>query len=93
MEVRLSPGSRAAAAYGRLSTTEAYYCNFGINPAVTGELFSRDLVVSGTDQDGEPRVIELPGHRFFVATLYVPQMQSRPGEPHPLVLAWLAIAA
>jgi CTP synthase (UTP-ammonia lyase) len=93
MEVRLSPGSRAATAYGRLSATESYYCNFGINPAVTSELFSRDLVVSGSDQDGEPRVIELHAHRFFVATLFVPQMQSRHQQPHPLVLAWLATAA
>ena len=119
MAVRLAGGSRAAEAYGSLAAVEQYYCNFGINPEVVGELFgsgsagayatrcastpapawdvapgsSRTLTISGTDQDGEPRVIELAGHRFFVATLYVPQMQSRPGQPHPLVKAWLSSAA
>lgn len=53
---------------------------------------SRTLTISGTDQDGEPRVIELPGHSFFVATLYVPQLRSRPDEPHPLVMEWLRAA-
>jgi len=93
MEVRLSPGTRAAQAYGRLLAREAYYCNFAINPEASGELFSRELVVSGTDENGEPRVIELTAHRFCVATLFVPQMQSRPSEPHPLVTAWLVAAA
>jgi hypothetical protein len=27
---------------------------------------------------------EWPGHPFFIATLFVPQTQSRPGKPHPL---------
>jgi CTP synthase (UTP-ammonia lyase) len=119
MEVRLARGSRAAEAYGSLAAVEQYYCNFGINPEVVGELFGnaamptanvsssastptpawdvapgsdRTLTISGTDQDGEPRVIELAGHRFFLATLYVPQMRSRPGQPHPLVMAWLRAA-
>jgi CTP synthase (UTP-ammonia lyase) len=54
--------------------------------------FPPALMLSGTDQDGEPRVIELPAHKFFVATLFVPQMRSRPGQPHPLVTAWLQAA-
>ena len=120
MGVQLASGSRAAEAYGSLAANEQYYCNFGINPQVVGELFgnaaiqpkanasgsastptqawyvapgsSRTLTISGTDQDGEPRVIELAGHPFFLATLYVPQMQSRLGQPHPLVMAWLRAA-
>jgi CTP synthase (UTP-ammonia lyase) len=93
MGVRLVDGSVAARAYGRLTAREEYYCNFGINPAVTGELFSRDLAISGADQDGEPRIIELPRRKFFVATLFVPQMQSRPQASHPLVVAWLRAAS
>ncbi len=89
MQVQLAAGSRAAEAYRGLSAREAYYCNFGINPALAEELFRGELVVSGTDCEGEPRVVELPGKRFFLATLFVPQVQSRATEPHPLVTAWL----
>lgn len=33
MEISLTPGSTAAAAYGTRSITERYDCNFGVNPA------------------------------------------------------------
>ena len=54
--------------------------------------FPTALALSGVDHDGEPRVIELPTHKFFIATLFVPQMHSTPGQPHPLVTAWLQAA-
>ncbi len=44
------------------------------------------------DQDGEARVLELPDCRFFIATLFVPQMRSTPESPHPLVTAYLRVA-
>jgi CTP synthase (UTP-ammonia lyase) len=49
--------------------------------------------VSGTDATGETRIVELPGLRFFLATLFVPQVTSTPGRPHPLVSAFVAAAA
>ena len=47
------------------------------------------LKVVGSDAEGEVRVLELPEHPFFVATLFVPQTRSRPQAPHPLVSAFL----
>jgi len=37
----------------------------------------------------EVRVIEYPGHQFFIGTLFVPQTRSTPETPHPLVTAFL----
>jgi CTP synthase (UTP-ammonia lyase) len=90
MSVRLEPGSRAAAFYGATETTERYYCNFGLNPKHQDELHEGGLRVVGTDQDGEARVLELPDHRFFIATLFVPHTSSSPDEPHPLISAYVA---
>ncbi len=92
MEVHLEPGSRAAAAYGGTRVVERYYCNFGLNADHEAELVDGGLIVSGRDADGEARVVELPGHDFFVATLYVPQTSSSATAPHPLVGAFLAAA-
>jgi CTP synthase (UTP-ammonia lyase) len=39
------------------------------------------------DDDDEVRVLELPQHAFYVATLYVPQARSTPAAPHPLITA------
>jgi CTP synthase (UTP-ammonia lyase) len=93
MRVRLEPGSRAAEAYGAADVEERYYCNFGLNPRYRALLHDGGLRVSGTDADGEVRVMEIPGHPFFVATLFVPQTSSSPGRPHPLVVAFVRAAA
>jgi CTP synthase (UTP-ammonia lyase) len=92
MEVRLSGDSRAAGFYGRTETAEEYYCNFGLNPEHQQRLHDGGLRVVGVDQDGEARVLELPDHPFFIATLFVPQLRSSPGAPHPLITAYLRAA-
>lgn len=92
MEVRLESNSRAARGYGRTQTLEQYYCNFGLNPEHQGRLHEGGLRIVGKDQDGEARVLELPNHRFYIATLFVPQLSSSAGFPHPLITAYLEAA-
>jgi len=92
MEVRLAPDSRAASLYGATRTRERYYCDFGLNPEHRAALEAGGLRVSGSDQDGEARVLELPGHRFYLATLFVPQSRSSPDAPHPLLTGLLQAA-
>jgi CTP synthase (UTP-ammonia lyase) len=93
MVLRFAPGSRVARIYGRTSATEEYYCNFGVNPDVIPELKKGTLRIVGSDAEGEVRVLELPRHPFFIATLFVPQTSSRPDRPHPLVNAFIQAAA
>jgi CTP synthase (UTP-ammonia lyase) len=48
--------------------------------------------VSARGTHGEPRAVELAHHRFFLATLFQPQLSSRPDAPHPIWLAFLRAA-
>lgn len=89
MQLRFTSGSQVARIYGALSTTEHYYCNFGVAPEYIALLKSGAMQVTGSDSEGEVRVIELPGHPFFIGTLFVPQTRSTPQSPHPLVTAFL----
>jgi CTP synthase (UTP-ammonia lyase) len=91
--VTLVPGTRAATCYGAPAATEDYYCNYGINPAYRTRLEAGGLRVSGVGEDGEIRIVELPDHRFFVATLFLPQTRSTADRPHPLLAAYAAAAA
>jgi CTP synthase (UTP-ammonia lyase) len=93
MDVEVVPDSRAAAAYGATTAMERYCCNFGLNPAFLPDIVAGGLAVSGVDQDGEVRIVELPALRFFLGTLFVPQMSSAPGQPHPLVEAFVKAAS
>lgn len=92
MPVVLTPGSRVAAVYRTTETEEQYYCNFGIDPAHQTTLHDGGFAITGVDGDGEPRVLELPDHPFYIATLFVPQVLSRPDAPHPLVTSLLRAA-
>jgi CTP synthase (UTP-ammonia lyase) len=86
MRVTIEPGSRAADLYGgALEVDEQYYCNFGLNPDYRGLLEDGGFRITGRDADDDARVFELAGHPFYVATLFVPQMLSEPGRPHPIV--------
>lgn len=89
MQLSFVARSQAASIYGDLSATEHYYCNFGVNPDVVGELKQGPLLISGSDSEGEVRVVEYPDHPFFLTTLFVPQTRSTPEIPHPLVTAFL----
>lgn len=92
MTVRLRADTIAAAAYGHPTATERYYCDFGLSPDHVTTLVDAGLTVSGTDTDGEPRILELPTHPFFMGTLFVPQASSTPAEPHPLLIAFATAA-
>lgn len=89
MQLNFVPGSQVAAIYGSLSAKEHYYCNFGVNPDCIDELKQGPLNISGSDAEGEIRVIEHPDHPFFIGTLFVPQSRPTSLEPHPLVTAFL----
>ncbi|MGZ8242422.1 CTP synthase C-terminal region-related (seleno)protein [Methylomagnum sp.] len=89
MRLDFLPESQVAAIYGDLTATEQYYCNFGVNPDYLDELKRGPLRISGSDGEGEARVIEHPGHPFFMGTLFVPQARSTPATPHPLITAFL----
>jgi len=91
--VRVTAGTITAAAYGRNEAIEQFRCSFGLNPSYRDEILKEPLRVAGVDANGEVRIVELAGHPFFIATLFLPQLSSKPSEPHPLVLAYLQAAA
>lgn len=92
MTILLKPESRAFRYYGRAEVTEQYYCQFGLNPAYQSLIEEGGLMIAGYDTDGEARVLELPNHPFFVATLFLPQLDSTPEQPHPLISAYFRSA-
>lgn len=91
-QVELVPGTIAADLYRRPAAVESFACNYGIAPAHVGDLVACGVVISGVDRQGDPRLIELPGHPYYVGTLFVPQMTTSLIAPHPLLLGLIAAA-
>jgi CTP synthase (UTP-ammonia lyase) len=92
MQVHIDTTSRVYSYYQQMCVEEQYYCNFGLNPAYRSIVHDGGLRAAGVDQDQEARILELPEHPFFVATLFVPQITSTPERPHPLIMAYLRAA-
>jgi CTP synthase (UTP-ammonia lyase) len=91
--VAVRPGTRAAQLYGADEVTEDYYCNYGVNPDYRRRLEDGGLRVSGVGADDEVRIVELPAHPFFLATLFLPQARSTAAAPHPLLVGFAAAVA
>jgi CTP synthase (UTP-ammonia lyase) len=92
-EIRLRPGSYLQSFYGAEVVTERFFCNYEVNPDYEWCAMEAGFPVVARGSKGEIRAVESPTHRFFVATLFQPQLSSKPGEPHPLVLAFVQAAA
>jgi CTP synthase (UTP-ammonia lyase) len=87
--VRLSPGSILQKAYGVSEMTVLYHCSFGLNGRYRRLMESTSLHVSAVDDQDEIRAIELDGHPFFAATLFMPEMET----PSALVNAFVGACA
>jgi CTP synthase (UTP-ammonia lyase) len=88
--VVLIPRTRAASLYGADEAAEDYYCNYGVNPDYRLRLEAGGLRVSGVGGEGEIRIVELPEHPFFLATLFLPQARSTAVSPHPVLRGYAA---
>lgn len=94
-EIRLRPGSYLQSFYGKDKeiVTEEFFCNFEVNPEYEWCAMEAGFPVVARGPQGEIRAVESPAHRFFIATLFQPQLSSTEKNPHPLVLAFVRAAA
>ncbi len=69
--------------------TAQYFCSYETNPDFLARWESAGLRASALGAGGELRAVELPSHRFFVATLFQPQLSSSFERPHPIITGLL----
>jgi CTP synthase (UTP-ammonia lyase) len=90
--IRLVEGSRLRRICGAPEIEETYHCSYGLNPALEHLLAGTDLRISGRDDAGEVRAIELDRHPFFFGTLFQPERSALHGRRHPLIDAFVSAA-
>jgi CTP synthase (UTP-ammonia lyase) len=90
--VMVVPGTLAAKISGAGRRTERYHCSFGLNPDYLEALAGGGLRFSGFDDGGQVRIAELPGHPFFLCTLFQPELHGDGTRPHPVIRAFAAAA-
>ncbi len=90
----LEEGSRARDIYGRNQIAERHRHRYEFNPEYRERLEAAGLRFSGLSPDGRlAEIVELPDHRFFVASQFHPEFASKPFDPHPLFQAFVEASA
>jgi len=91
--ITLLGSSKLAAMYDATSIVEEYHCSYGVAPAAEHLLGDGPLRVTGRDEAGQIRALELEGHPFFVATLFQPERGALRGIIPPIVRGFVSAAA
>jgi CTP synthase len=90
---KLTPGSKAAAAYGQEVIYERHRHRFEVNNQYRAILEGAGMILSGQSPDGRlVEIVELADHPWFVASQFHPEFKSRPERPHPLFDAFIGAA-
>ncbi|HVM29804.1 MAG TPA: CTP synthase [Candidatus Limnocylindrales bacterium] len=90
---RLTPGSKAAEAYGEEVVYERHRHRFEVSNRYREALEGAGMLLSGQSPDGRlVEIVELRDHPWFVASQFHPEFRSRPDRPHPLFTGFVRAA-
>jgi CTP synthase (UTP-ammonia lyase) len=92
IKIKLRNKSMAQRIYGCKEISEAFTCNFELNPEYREVLEKSGAKVCGVDENDRTFLIEFPKHTFYVIAGFQPQLSSKEGNPHPLITAFLNAA-
>jgi len=90
-EVAIKDGTLAKKIYGKDAISERFRNRYEINNDYVKILEEKGLVFSG-EINGMKQIIELPGKKFFIGTLYHPQFKSRPQRAEPIFIELIKAA-
>ena len=89
--VTVEPGTRLHSICGATPFAGFHWCNYGVSPRYVDRLTEHGLVVSARADDAGVEAVELPTHRFYLATLFQPQVGLLAGKPlHPIIREFVA---
>ncbi len=90
---RLKEGSLARKIYGAAEISERHRHRYEVNQKYLQTLSEHGLVISGLSPDGKfVEMVELPDHPWFLGCQFHPEYKSKPTEPHPLFVSYIAAA-
>ena len=86
---RPESGSRLEALCGTQDLQGEYFCSFETNASFIPRWEAAGMRVAARGDEGEMRALELPNLRYFLATLFQPQLSSSFERPHPIIEGFL----
>jgi CTP synthase len=89
----LLEGSRVREIYGAAQISERHRHRYEVNNTYQARLEASGLRFSGISPDKNlPEIVEIPAHPWFVGVQFHPELKSKPFDPHPLFISFIAAA-
>jgi CTP synthase len=90
---KLKEGTLARRIYGTAEISERHRHRYEVNQKYMQTLIDHGLVISGLSPDGKfVEMVELTDHPWFLGCQFHPEYKSKPTEPHPLFVSYIAAA-
>ncbi|OQB00067.1 MAG: CTP synthase [Spirochaetes bacterium ADurb.Bin218] len=84
------PGSRIRDIYGKESVMERHRHRFEFTMRYRQIFEENGMKIGGIyPRNNLVETVEIPGHRWFIATQYHPEFKSKPVNPHPLFKSFI----
>lgn len=88
------PNTLAERVYGKNNISERHRHRYEVDIKYKDMLEKNGMIISGISPDGKlPEMIEIPSHKFFIASQFHPEFQSNPFDGHPIFNAFIAAAS
>lgn len=89
----LKEGSVVAQAYGARDISERHRHRYEVDIKYKERLEAQGLIFSGLSPDGTlPEIVERVDHPWFIGVQFHPELKSKPFDPHPLFVSFIAAA-
>jgi CTP synthase len=90
LDLKLKERSIAHRLYGKLTIRERFRHRYNVNTKYIQTIESKGMIFSGfAPKKRIMQILELPKHRFFMATQFHPELSSKPLEPNPMFRGFL----
>ncbi|NVK29980.1 MAG: gamma-glutamyl-gamma-aminobutyrate hydrolase family protein, partial [Gammaproteobacteria bacterium] len=93
-KVALREGSLVSQLYGADQIVERHRHRYEVNNTYLPKIIEAGMAFTGLSTDDEPLVemVEIPSHRWFVASQFHPEYTSSPRDGHPLFNGFIQAA-
>ena len=93
LPVVVKENTKAYSLYKKKKIRERHRHRFEVNPKYIEKIEKKGLVFSGISEDGKRmEILELPSHKFFMASQFHPEFTSLPWKPNPLFKEFIRTA-
>lgn len=91
-DIVIRKNSKSFKLYKTEKVVEKYHCSYGFNPKYISLFENSDLKITGFNLEGEPKIIELKDHPFFIGTAFQPERSALNNSPHPIIDSFIKAA-